>query len=129
MNIESFITKIRNLIADGTTLALADVYSPQLPQEKENICAVTLVGGNPQYNLCGSSHLEITFRVLVRGTTNDTTTRALVDDIYSALNLQNNVTSGTNTIVNILASTTPIYVGKDENQRILYNITFRAIVE
>lgn len=129
MNTEKFITKIRNLIADNTTLALTDVYSPQLPQEKENICAVTLVGGNPQYNLCGSSHLDITFRVLVRGTTNDTTTRALVDDIYSALDLQYDITIDSNTIINILASTTPIYVGKDENQRILYNITFKAIVE
>lgn len=129
MNIEGLITKIRNIIADNTSLALTDVYSPELPQEKDNICAVTLIGGNPKYNLCGSSHLEQTFRVLIRGTINDTTTRALIDEIYSALDLQKNITFNSNTIVQILAITTPIYVGKDENQRILYNITFKAIIE
>lgn len=129
MNIEGLITKIRNIIADNTSLALTDVYSPELPQEKENICAVTLIGGNPKYNLCGSSHLEQTFRVLIRGTINDTTTRALTDEIYSALDLQKNITFNSNTIVQILAITTPIYVGKDENQRILYNITFKMIIE
>jgi hypothetical protein len=129
MNTEGLITKIRNIIADNTSLALTDVYSPELPQEKENICAVTLIGGNPKYNLCGSSHLEQTFRVLIRGTINDTTTRALTDEIYSALDLQKNITFNSNTIVQILAITTPIYVGKDENQRILYNITFKAIIE
>lgn len=129
MNTEGLITKIRNIIADNTSLALSDVYSPELPQEKENICAVTLIGGNPKYNLCGSSHLEQTFRVLIRGTINDTTTRALADEIYSALDLQRDITFGSNKIVQILAITTPIYVGKDENQRILYNITYRAIIE
>ena len=129
MNTEGLITKIRNIIADNTSLALTDVYSPELPQEKENICAVTLIGGNPKYNLCGSSHLEQTFRVLIRGTINDTTTRALADEIYSALDLQRDIVFGSNKIVQILAITTPIYVGKDENQRILYNITFKAIIE
>jgi len=129
MNIEGFITKIRGLIADNTTLALTDVYSPELPQEKDDICAVTLIGGNPKYNLCGSSHFEQTFRTLIRGTINDTTTRALADEIYSALDLQRDIVFGSNKIVQILAITTPIYVGKDENQRILYNITFKAIIE
>lgn len=129
MNIEGFITKIRNLIADNTSLALTDVYSPELPQEKENICAVTLIGGNPKYNLCGSSHLEQTFRVLSRGTINDTVSRALADDIYNALNLQNDIVFGSNKIVQIIATTTLIYVGKDENLRILYNSTYKAIIE
>jgi len=129
MNIEGFITTIRNLIADNTSLALTSVYSPELPQEKDNICAVTPIGGNPKYNLCGSSHIKQTFRTLIRGTINDTTTRALADEIYSALDLQRDIVFGSNKIVQILAITTPIYVGKDENQRILYNITFKAIIE
>ncbi len=129
MNIEGFITTIRGLVADNTTLALTDVYSPELPQEEDNICAVTLIGGNPKYNLCGSSHIEQTFRVLIRGTITDTTTRALADEIYSALDLQRDIVFGSNKIVQILAITTPIYIGKDENQRILYNITFKAIIE
>lgn len=129
MNTEGFITTIRGLIADNTSLALTDVYSPELPQEGDNECAVTLVGGTQKYNLCGNSHIEQTFRVLIRGTINDTTTRALADDVYNSLDLQRDITFDSNKIVQILAITTPIYVGKDENQRILYNITFRAIIE
>ena len=109
---EGFITKIRNLIADNTELALTDVFSPELPQEKENIVAVTLLTGFTDYNLCGQDYWYPTFRTLVRGSKNDTTTRALCDEI-----------------VQILAVTTPIYVGKDENQRNLYNITFQAKVK
>lgn len=127
MNTEGFITTIRNLIIDNTSVVGA--FSPELPQEGDNECAITLVGGNPIYNLCGSSHLEQTFRVLIRGTINDTTTRALADEVYSALDLQNNIVFGSNKIVQILAVTTSIYVGKDENQRVLYNITFKAIIE
>lgn len=44
MNTEKIITKIRNIIADYTNLALTDVYTPELPQDKENVCAVTLLG-------------------------------------------------------------------------------------
>lgn len=127
MNTEGFVTTIRNLIIDNTSVVGA--FSPELPQEGDNECAITLVGGNPIYNLCGSSHLEQTFRVLIRGTINDTTTRALADEVYSALDLQNNIVFGSNKIVQILAVTTSIYVGKDENQRVLYNITFKAIIE
>lgn len=124
MNTEGIITKIRNLIADNTDLSLTDVYSPQLPQEKENICAVTLLGGLPEYDLCGLNMFNLTFRVIIRGTTSDTTTRALADDIFNALNLQSNVTVGSNKIIQILATTTPVFVGKDEELRNLYNITF-----
>ena len=127
MNTEGFITTIRNIILNNTSVVGA--FSPELPQEGDNECAVTLVGGTQKYNLCGNSHIEQTFRVLIRGTINDTTTRALADDIYNAINLQNNIIFGSNKIVQILAITTPIYVGKDENQRILYNITFKAIIE
>ena len=127
MNTEGFITTVRNIILNNTSVVGA--FSPELPQEGDNECAVTLVGGNPKYNLCGSSHLEQTFRVLIRGTINDTTTRALADNIYNSLNLQRDITFDSNKIVQILAITTPIYVGKDENQRILYNITFKAIIE
>lgn len=124
MNTEAIITKVRNIIADNTSLALTDVYSPELPQEKENICAVTLLGGIPEYNLCGLQMFTLTLRVLVRGTTNDTTTRKLADDIFNALNLQHDITVGSNKIIQILATTTPVFVGKDEELRNLYNITF-----
>lgn len=126
LNTEALITKIRNIIADGTTLALTDVYSPELPQEKENICAITLLGGTPLNNLCGVQYYDITGRVLIRGTTSDTATRALADDIYNTLHLTSDVSYGTgNTIIQILAQV-PIFVGKDEELRNLYNITFRV---
>ena len=124
MNTEKIITKIRNIIADYTNLALTDVYTPELPQDKENVCAVTLLGGNPNFNLCGMQDFSITFRVLIKGTTNDTSTRALADDIFNALNLKGDIELGSNKIIQILATTTPIFVGKDEELRNLYNITF-----
>jgi hypothetical protein len=129
LDTEGFITKIRNIIADNTTLALTDVYTPELPSEKTNICAVTLLTGNNRYNLCGNEYFDLTFRVIIRGTINDTTTRALVDDIYNSLNMQGNVSFNTSTIVQILAETTPIYVGKDENNNNVYNITFRSVLK
>lgn len=128
LDTEGFITKIRNIIADGTTLALTDVYTPELPSEKTNICAVTMLAGRNMYNLCGNDVFDITFRVITRGTNNDTNTRDLVDDIYNALNLQSNVSFNSSKIIQILAETTPVYVGKDENNNNVYNITYRAIV-
>ena len=125
MNTEAIITKIRNIIADNTALELTDVYTPALPQEKrDNICAITIVGGIPEYSLCGASTYDLTIRTLICGTTNDTITRALTDSIYKALDLQSDITVGNNKIIQILATTTPIFVGKDEELRNLYNITF-----
>ena len=127
LDTEGFITKIRNIIADGTTLALTDVYTPELPSEKTNICAVTMLAGRNMYNLCGNDVFDITFRVIIRGTNNDTNTRGLVDDIYNALNM-NSASFNSSKIIQILAETTPVYVGKDENNNNVYNITYRAIV-
>ncbi len=126
---EGFITKIRNIIANSTSLSLNDIYSPDLPQEKENIVAVTLLTGNVDYNLCSQDYWYPTFRTLIRGTSNDTTTRALCDEVYNALQLKEGVIFNSFEIVQILATTTPIFVGKDENQRNLYNITFQAKVK
>ena len=124
MNTEKIITKIRNIIADYTNLALTDVYTPELPQDKENVCAVTLLGGNPNFNLCGMQDFSITFRVLIKGTTNDTSTRALSDSIFNALNLKSNIESNGATIIQILATNIPTFVGKDEELRNLYNVIF-----
>lgn len=129
LDTKGFITKIRNIIADNTTLALTDVYTPELPSEKTSICAVTLLSGSNLYNLCGNDTFELVFRVIIRGTNNDTTTRDLVDDIYNSLNMQSNVSFTGGKTVQILADTTPIYVGKDEKNNNVYNITFRSIVE
>lgn len=119
------ITKIRGIISDGSTLALTDVYSPELPHEKENICAVSILGGDALNNLCGTQYFDITCRTLIRGTTNDVTTRTLVDSIYNALNLTKNVSFNSKKIITIFAQV-PVFVGKDENLRNIYNITFRV---
>ena len=126
LDTKSFITTIRNLIANNTTLTLTDVYTPELPSEKTDICAVTLLAGQNKYNLCGNDVFDLTFRVIIRGTANDTNTRGLVDEIYNSLNLQHNVEGSE--IIQITAITTPIYVGKDENNNNVYNITYRSIV-
>lgn len=124
MNTEAIITAIRNIIADNTDLALSDVYSPELPQDKENVCAVTLLGGSPEYCLSGMQIYNMNFRVLIRGTTNDTSTRALSDSIFNALNLKSNIESNGATIIQILATNIPTFVGKDEELRNLYNVIF-----
>lgn len=67
---------------------------------------------------------DLTFRTLIKGTTNDTTTRALADNVYNALNLQSDIDLSGNKIIQILAKTTPVFVGKDEELRNIYNITF-----
>ncbi len=126
---QGFITKIRNIIADNTTLALTDVFTPYLPQDKDNICCVTLLTGSTTNNLCSNEYNDLVFRVLIRGSANDTTTRALVDEIFEALHLKTSVIFTGGEIINIVATSTPVYVGIDENERILYNITFNGKVK
>lgn len=126
LDTKGFITAIRNLIANGTSLALTDVYSPELPSEKTNIVAVTLLTGSNIYNMCGTNNYDLVFRTIIRGDNNDSTTRGLVDDIYNSLNLKQD---STNKIVQITATSTPIFVGKDQNNNNVYNVTYRAIVE
>lgn len=125
LDTEGLITKLRNIIADGTTLALTDVYSPELPATGDSKCAVTILGGEPLNNLCEVQYFDVTCRVLIRGSVNDTTTRELADAIYNALHLKSNVTFGTSTIIQIIAQL-PVFVGKDEDLRNLYNITFKV---
>lgn len=118
MNTEKMITDIRNYVIANTSIT--KIYSPELPQDdSENICAITMLGGNPLNSLCGALINYFTIRIIIRGSTNDTTTRELTDEIYNSLN---NIKIGDYIIQ---ASTVPIYVGKDESMKILYNITFR----
>ena len=117
MDTETMITTIRNYIIDNTSIT--KIYSPELPQDdSEDICAITMLGGNPLNSLCGSLINYFTIRIIIKGSTNDTNTRKLTDEIYNSLN---------NVKIDdyiIQATTVPIYVGKDEDMKILYNITF-----
>lgn len=124
LNTELLMTTLRLHIEKNTSLE--KVYSPDLPQEKTNIACVTMLGGTPNNNLCEMSDYDVTFRVLIRGTNNDTNSRALSDEVFNLLHMAQDIEVGKNKITIILATTTPVFVGKDENQNNLYNITFRA---
>ena len=126
LDTELLMTTIRLYVEKNTTLD--KVYCPDLPQEKTNIACVTMLGGTPNNNLCGLSDYDISFRVLIRGTKNDTNSRALADEVFNLLHLARDIKLGENKIVQILATTTPVYVGKDENQNNIYNITFNCKV-
>jgi hypothetical protein len=128
LNTEKFITKIRDTIIAETSFTTC--FTPDLPQDGDNLCAVTLLTGNSINDLGNNNEYNtLTFRVLIRGTQNDTTTRALADEVFNKLHLLKNISYIGGYIINIVANNTPIYVGRDENQRILYNITFNSLVK
>jgi len=128
LNIEGFITKVRDTIINSTSLK--NVYSPDLPQEGEKICCVTLLPGKTNNNLCNvNEYNTLMFRVLIRGTKDDIDTRPLVDEVFNALHLLKNLSFTGGIIINIFAPDTPIFVERGSNQRILYNITFKTNVQ
>ena len=124
MNTKGLITKLRNIISTGTNLALTSVVTPELPQTGDNMIAITILGGTATDNLCEVQYFDITARALIRGTTNDTTTRELADKVYNCLHLAKNINFDNNNIIQIIAQA-PVFVGKDNDLRNLYNITFR----
>ena len=124
MNTKGLITKLRNTIATGTGLALTSVVTPELTTTSDNMIAITILGGTPTNNLCGVQEYNITGRALIRGTTNDTTTRELADKVFNCLHLAKNITFDDNKIIQIIAQV-PVFVGKDNDLRNLYNVTFR----
>lgn len=124
MNTKGLITKLRNIISTGTNLALTSVVTPELPQTGDNMIAITILGGTANDNLCEVQYFDITARALIRGTINDTTTRELADKVYNCLHLANNIAFDSNNIIQIIAQA-PVFVGKDNDLRNLYNITFR----
>ena len=123
MNTEGLITKLRNIVAIGTGLSLSSILTPELPQTGDNMIAITILGGNSLNNLCGVQERNLTCRALIRGTTNDTTTRELTDKVYNSLHLQKNIEFDNNIIIQIIAQA-PVFVGKDNDLRDIYNITF-----
>ena len=124
MNTKGLITKLRNIISTGTNLALTSVVTPELPQTGDNMIAVTILGGTATDNLCEVQYYDITARALIRGTTNDTTTRELADKVFNCLHLAKNISFDNNKIIQIIAQV-PVFVGKDNDLRNLYNVTFR----
>jgi len=128
MNTEKFITAIRTKIIADTSLTTA--YSPDLPQSVTNTCAVTLENGNISNNLCNEiDYYTLQFRVLILGNMSDTDTRKLADEVFNTLHLLKNYSFTDGKIINIYATGTPVFVGRDENQNIYYDINFEANVE
>ena len=124
MNTKGLITKLRNIISTNTGIALTSVVTPELPQNGDNMIAITILGGTATNNLCGAQEYDITARALIRGTTNDTATRELADKVYNCLHLAKNIEFDDNKIIQIIAQV-PVFVGKDNDLRNLYNVTFR----
>lgn len=125
--LENFITKLREYIILKTSFSTC--YTPDLPQDGNNVCCVTLLTGTPINSLKSNLYNLITFRVLVRGSSNDTTTRALTDEVWNELHLLKDISFTDGKIINIYGNNTPVYVGRDINNRILYNMTFNANVK
>jgi hypothetical protein len=127
MNTEKLITALRTHLKTNT--ALIECYSPALPQLGEDIACISLLGGNITNNLCNLiEYSDLQLRVLIRAKNNDTEARKLTDDVFNALHLLKDLSFTGGSIINCIANA-PIYVGKDENQRILYNITFNIKVK
>jgi len=124
LNTKGLVTELRNIVSVGASLPLTSVVTPDLPAIGDNFIAITILGGSALNNLCGVDNYNITGRALIRGTTNDTTTRELADKVYDCLHLASNISFDSNKIIQIIAQI-PTYVGKDNDLRNLYNITFR----
>lgn len=126
MNTKDFITKIRNIILDGTSFT--KVFSPELPPNETNVCAVTILAGLTENSLKDYEYSTVTFRVIVRGNENDLDTRGLCDEVFNELHLLQNISLTNGKIINIIGST-PIFVRKDENKNCIYNITFESNIQ
>lgn len=124
---EKLITALRLHIIDKTSLT--SVFSPALPQTGDNIACITLLGGSTTNNLCKEiEYSDLQLRVLIRAKENDTEARKIADEVFSALHLLQDLSFNGYKIINTVANH-PIFVGKDENQKILYNITFNTKVK
>ena len=104
-------------------------YSPDLPQELENIVALSLGEGTNERSI-GKDILysDIPFYLLIRGTSNDTETRSIADTIFKQLDHKKSPEND-NLRVILISCNLPNYAFRDENQRIHYNINCNVQVE
>ena len=118
--IDKFIDKIIDLIGGS---------NPDLPKTGDLAWATTLISGNPIYSIGqGLIYNNVTFRVIVRGS-KDNTALQKAEAIYNTLNDVTNVDYTGGHIIKIVASDTPNYAYRDENDRVLYNTTFIAKIQ
>ena len=104
-------------------------YSPDLPQNEENIVALSLGEGTNERAI-GKDILysDIPFYLLIRGTFNDTETRSIADTIFKQLDHLKDIENDNLRII-LISCNLPNYAFRDENQRIHYNINCNVKVE
>lgn len=125
MNIESLITFLRNEIEKTSYKC----YSPDLPQNGENIVALSIGEGTNERSLNKDIlYSRIPFYLLIRGTSNDTETRSIADTIFKQLDHKTDLEND-NLRVILISCNMPNYAFRDENQRIHYNINCNVQVE
>lgn len=125
MNIESLITFLRNEIEKTDYKC----YSPDLPQNEENIVALSLGEGTNQRAIEKDIlYSDIPFYLLIRGTPNDTETRSIADAIFKQLDHLRDIENNDLRII-LVSCNIPNYAFRDENQRIHYNINCTVKVQ
>jgi len=125
MNTSDLITLLRTEIEK----AGYKCYSPDLPQTDEICSSVSLGVGNNQNSLSKNIlYSNISFYILIRGTSNDKETRKIADDIFNQLHMKENIVLNDTRII-LISCQTPNYAFRDENQRIHYNINCQCKVE
>ena len=101
-----------------------------MPQNDDgNIIALSLGEGSNERAI-GKDILysDIPFYLLIRGTSNDTSTRTIADAIFKQLDHKTNLENDKLRII-LISCNLPNYAFRDENQRIHYNINCTAKVE
>lgn len=125
MNTTNLITILRNEIEKIGNKC----YSPDLPQNDELCCALSLGQGYNQRAINKEIlYSEIPCYLLIRGTLNDRDTRTLADNIFKQIDMKKDIILD-NTRIILISCQTPNYAFRDENQRIHYNINFIVTVE
>lgn len=123
--IDSLVTLLRNEIEKTTYKC----YSPDLPQDGENIVALSLGEGTNQRAIGKDIvYSDIPFYLLIRGTSNDTNTRTIADTIFKQLDHKKDLENEQLRII-LISCNLPGYAFRDENQRIHYNINVTVKVE
>lgn len=125
MNISDLITLLRTEIEKVGYKC----YSPDLPQNDEMCCALSLGQGRNQRAMNQNIlYSEVPCYLLIRGTSNDRDIRILADSIFNQIDMKESLILN-NTRIILISCQTPNYAFRDENQRIYYNINLDVKVE
>jgi hypothetical protein len=103
----------------------------ELVPSPDTAIAVVPTGGGTQFAVADNPLDRPTFQVMVRAAANSSTgLEQKVNDVITALNLYSGTPStGGAEYVDIQKEGDALYLGRDENQRPVYSLNFRAIRE